>query len=92
MPSKNQLLGHGAPETETEEVKETGDLKLYRHDCPEGRVFPADMVAMMKYKKWVEKPVVAELSDPPQTGFSLSGLGDDPVKESKIDLSEKDED
>ena len=78
MVSKNQLLGHGAPNTLNKvESKPFESLKLYREDVPEGRVFPAEMVEMMKRKKWTEIPI--KIDDEIKT------------KESKIDHSDEKE-
>lgn len=57
MASKNKLLGHGKAEKKEPVVEEpNGSLKLYREGLTEGRVFPPDMIAMMKYKGWRETP------------------------------------
>ena len=79
MVSKNQLLGFSAGIEEEEEenkVEDNGPVKLYREDYPQGREFSgAEMIAMMKKKKWTEvKPVSKKKSS---------------VKPSKIDLSEE---
>jgi hypothetical protein len=58
MASKNKLLGHGQAEKKETIVEEPdGALKLYRKDFPQGRVFPPDMIAMMKRKGWGETPI-----------------------------------
>ena len=65
MASKNQLLGRkNVAEEKVEKQQES--LELFRHDCPEGRVFPPEMVKMMKYKGWKEaaKVVPKEAPEP----------------------------
>ena len=58
MASKNKLLGFDESNPAEEDVVELapGDLLMYREDWPQGRVFPADMVEMMKRKKWKAMP------------------------------------
>jgi len=79
--SRNKLLGGGESiEEEVVEKKVEKSTKLYRKDYKKGRVYPPEMLEMMKRKGWREQPFEDEV-------FSFDSL--DSGKKSKIDVSVK---
>lgn len=94
MASNNQLLGHGDASEEIIEETEKNSMKLWRHDCSEGREFPPEMIKMMKYKGWKEfvvapPEVVEEEPETEEDTGSLLDAFSESVEPSIIDHSDE---